>query len=171
MLERFFSGPAPFIWTTLACFGALAFAYILEHFFAMRPCVLCLYGRYVLMALGSLSLILYFVPHFHKIGLMVLFIGFVGNASLVFYHVLVEHQIVEGPKTCRVTNKAKTVEEFLAQAKTLTVVPCDRPQGTLFGLSITTLSFLFALIMSVYMGACVWIRQRGASHDLLYSSR
>ena len=165
MVERFFGGRAPFLWVCVACFGVLVFAYTLEYAFHMRPCVLCLYGRYTLMGLGGISLLLYFLPRFQHVGLILLCVGFVGNASLVFYHVLVEHKLVEGPKTCRITNKATTVEEFLAQAKTMTVVPCDRPQGTLFGLSITTHSFLFALGLSAYTGLCLWMRRRRRTHD------
>jgi disulfide bond formation protein DsbB len=156
-------GRFPFGVLLLACLSALVGALVLEHFFALAPCSLCLYQRYVFFGLGALCALglFFFKDSFvQKWGLTILLIGFLGLSGLAFYQLLVEQKIVEAPKVCRFQNKAKTIEDFLAQAKKRVVVPCDQPQGYFLGLTMTTYSLLFSLGLCGYTGLSMYARRR-----------
>lgn len=159
----FLEGRFPFGVLLFACVSALISALILEHFFALAPCSLCLYQRYGFLGVGALCAFGFFFfenSFVQKWGLTILLIGFFSIAGLAFYQLLVEQKIVEAPRVCRFQNKAKTVEEFLAQAKKLVVVPCDQPQGYFLGLTMTTYSLLFSLGLCGYTGLSMYARRR-----------
>jgi disulfide bond formation protein DsbB len=156
-----FEGRTPFYLLLLASVGALAFAYGAEYFFAMHPCALCLYQRYVLMVVGAVCLLFLVLPHtalLKRMGLWALLGLFLFNSTVAFYQVLVEQKIVEAPKVCRLKSKPKTIEDFLAQSQQV-AVPCDQPQGTFFGLTMAVYSLFFYVGLGGYTGLALYMNR------------
>ncbi|MDZ4323323.1 MAG: disulfide bond formation protein B, partial [Alphaproteobacteria bacterium] len=61
----------------LICAGVLIAAYIMENFFDVHPCLMCLYERDVFLAAGGFSLLSFFlIPNRFK-HYAVLLIGFI----------------------------------------------------------------------------------------------
>lgn len=149
-----FKDRTPFYLLLLAVGAALIFAYGAEHFFALRPCALCLYQRYVLMLGGAVCLLFLVLPDtalLKRMGLWAILGLMVFNSSIACYQVLVEQKIVEAPKVCRLKSKPKTIEDFLAQSQQV-AVPCDQPQGTFLGLTMAVYSLFFYLGLGGYTG-------------------
>jgi disulfide bond formation protein DsbB len=136
--------------------AALIFALVAEHFWEVKPCVLCMYQRYIMLTIigaaviGSVTRKMFF----RWIYLIIVLVGF----ALAGYHVGVEQHWWKGPDSCSTTapvvdanaSKADQIKSFREKIKqqTNTIVRCDQVNWRIFGVSATvwTLAFYIALL-------------------------
>ncbi len=130
----------------LSSTSALVIAYILQYFFNMMPCKLCLYERvifYVVAVLSSLCLI-----KNCKILVHMMFCSYLVGIIISFYHMGLEFGWFQDVIGCTYRiDKNITVEELknnLLNAKDLP--SCDRAYYVI-GISLATWNLLYLLAM------------------------
>lgn len=136
--------PLVFIkFTGFVAFLCLGGALIAEKFFNIMPCILCIYERYVYLALVGVALftlltrrlkpLLSIRPFFLLLGLTLL-----SGAALGLYHLGVEEHWWRGTAACHgVASNAKTLEEFRAALFAKPPTRCDQVNWRLLGISAT----------------------------------
>ncbi len=125
--------------------AALVIAYILEYFFNMMPCKLCLYERvifYVVTVLSSLCLI-----KNCKILVYMMLCSYLIGIIISFYHMGLEFGWFPDVLGCthRISENI-TVEEL--KNNLLKVASCDRAHYVL-GISLATWNLLYLLAVSI----------------------
>lgn len=146
----------------LICAGVLGTAYIMEHYFAVRPCQMCLYERNVFMGAGALSFLCFLIlpQRFQNYALLVLGFIFAGGAILAGYHVAIQQHWVSLPSFCSSNDFSafESVESLKEQLLKTPLVRCDQVTWSLFGLSLAAYNALLSFIL-----ACVclgWLRKQ-----------
>lgn len=138
---------------TLVCAGVLATAYVMEHYFAVYPCQMCLYERQVFMVAGGVALFSFILlPRaFQPYVLMGLGLIFIGGAVLAAYHVAIQQHWVSLPAFCasKDFSMATSVEELKNQLLKTPFVRCDQVTWSLFGLSLAFYNCLLSLILAL----------------------
>lgn len=141
---------------TLVCAAILGVAYILEHFFAVLPCQMCLYERDIFMGAGGLSLLsLILVPsRFQRYAIIGLGFIFLGAALFAFYHVAIQYHWVSLPSFCAANNfeSLNSVEALREQLLKTPLVRCDQVTWSLFGLSLAA----YNAILSLFLALMCW---------------
>ncbi len=122
-------------------FGIIASALASELIGGLVPCDLCLKQRIAYyLALVLLGVAYFYAPHaplatrglLHTVGII-----FLGNAGLGIYHAGIEYGLWLGPATCGATHAISASPEALMEAlKSQSIVSCDAPAWTLFGISL-----------------------------------
>jgi disulfide bond formation protein DsbB len=106
---------------------ALIFAYILEYFFSVLPCKLCIYERIVYYVAGLLAVV-YMLKN-NKILIYAMFCSYIIGAVISFYHVCLELQLFHDVLGC--TEQAScnaSIEELKNNLLNPNYFPpCDRP--------------------------------------------
>ncbi len=133
--------------------ASLSYALIAEHFWDVKPCILCIYQRYVMSGLIGSSLIGWLIKKKFFIGIYIL-VSLAG-LSISGYHVGVEQHWWKGPMACSSNSlkidtkasKADQIRAFRAKIKqqTTTVVRCDDINWRIVGVSATIWSFILYL--------------------------
>lgn len=144
---------------TFICVGILATAYIMEHFFGVLPCQMCLYERDIFMVVGAFSFISFFLipARYHSLALIVLGFVFMGGALFAGYHVAIQQHWVDLPAFCASNEFGglDSVESLREQMLKTPLVRCDHVTWSLFGLSLAAynaaLSFIFAITCWVWV--------------------
>ena len=141
-------------------FFSLVFALAAEHFWSIKPCVLCTYQRYLMMALMSASVVGFFVQVrvFSWIYALIVLTCF----SIGGYHVGVEQHWWKGPDACSTTapavdakaSQADQIKAFRAKMKQqpTTIVRCDEVNWRILGVSATIWTFVLYLGMLGFLG-------------------
>lgn len=146
-----------FLGFALICAGVLVAAYIMERFFGVLPCQMCLYERNVFMAAGAFSLIGFFLfpARFHKSALIALGCIFLGGALLAGYHVAIQQHWVSLPSFCASNDFGAfdSVESLKEQMLKTPFVRCDKVTWRLFGLSLAA----YNMILSLALASICWI--------------
>jgi len=153
MLNSLFSKPRFFLFLiAFISVSALGAAYVGEHFFDLKPCVLCLYQRYIFMVTVGAALLGTCLPSARRqISMIFLSAGlFFANFGTATYQVLVEKKIVQLPALCRgieINTQNQTFAQFQASlAKAGNHIPCDQISFELFGISMAGYNALFTLL-------------------------
>jgi len=145
-------------WAALAIMAAgvaaLGGALVLEHFFAVLPCILCYYERvpYGLAILwGVLALACRKNDKAVQIFFWLAALGFLANAGLSFFHSGVELQWWPGTDECAVnpavfTDPAAAREALLATP----VVRCDEISFTFLGFSLANWNVPLGLGLALF---------------------
>jgi disulfide bond formation protein DsbB len=132
---------------------ALLFAFLAEYLWYVKPCVLCIYQRYVFLGLGIFSFIglLVKVKRFFLLYIGITLIGLFISG----YHIGVEEHWWKGPDAC--SADAPKTNQNLSQAdqikafreklkkKSSQVVRCDEVNWRILGVSATIWTFLLHL--------------------------
>lgn len=139
---------------TLAAFFALLSGFVAEHFFKLRPCLLCLFQQYTFIVIVSVGCSAIFLPflkgHTRKISFL-LAILYVINAGIAFYQVAVEHRWIEPPSQCQSKKlSGNSIEEMREQLLNTETVRCDHVQWSLFGLSMAGYNVLYCLWWGIF---------------------
>lgn len=138
---------------TLICIGVLIAAYIMEHFFGVLPCQMCLYERYVFMGAGLFSFLsVFFVPpRFHSFALIILGFVFMGGSLLAGYHVAIQQHWVALPSFCAANDFSAfdSVEALRDQMLQTPFVRCDKVTWNLFGLSLAAYNMIFSFVLAL----------------------
>lgn len=144
----------------LALGGALAFAHAVEYYVGLKPCILCLYQRYVMIAAAGVGVITLMrgMGWGMPLQLVILLMG-VGIAG---YHAGVEEHLWPAPMTCR-SNLPVGELSFDALKRELSgqpFIPCDRVAWRILGLSATLYSLALFLGLAGFIGGHLWLRRR-----------
>lgn len=145
---------------TLICVGVLGMAYVMEHFFGVRPCQMCLYERNVFMVAGGAALLSFFLlpARLQYYALITLGLIFLGGTILAGYHVAIQHHLVNLPNFCAVNDfdAFDSVEALREQMLKTPLVRCDQVTWSLFGLSLAAYNALLSLILAI--GCWTWVK-------------
>ncbi|WCR58144.1 disulfide bond formation protein B [Wolbachia endosymbiont of Ctenocephalides felis wCfeJ] len=140
---------------------ALIFAYVLEYFFNMLPCKLCVYERVVYYTAGLLA-----VAHMikdNKILVYAMFCSYFIGAIISFYHVGLELHLFHDILGC--TEQASgnvSVEELRNNLLNPDYSPsCDRPHYVL-GVSLATWNLIY-LIAALFLSSKIYCGRRKRS--------
>ncbi len=120
-----------------------------EHIFGLKPCILCLYQRYVqVLATIFAGVVAFVLPKRTLYGLVGCSLLLLVVAGIALYQVGVEEHWVKAPAICAGgLQPATTIEELQRQIASNNVVPCDRPGFTLFGISLAGYNVMFSLFL------------------------
>ncbi|MDP4725439.1 MAG: disulfide bond formation protein B [Pseudomonadota bacterium] len=143
---------------------SLIFALAAEHFWGVKPCVLCTYQRYIMLGLIGASVIGFFAQAraFSWVYALILLAGF----SIAGYHIGVEQHWWKGPDACSATapvvdakaSQADQIKAFREKMKnqSTTIVRCDEVNWRIFGVSATIWTFVLYLGMLGFLSVgCV----------------
>jgi disulfide bond formation protein DsbB len=130
--------------------ASLGVAYMAEHVFELKPCILCLYERIPYFAAALLS-ILALVSKKTKLVTILLLMTFMCGAALSFYHVGVEQHIFAGTDACNGDTKAaSSIEELKAQLYSQKAPSCSEAAFTFLSISFAGWNFILSLILSIF---------------------
>lgn len=137
----------------LASAAVLGTALLSQYWGGLQPCELCLLQRWPWWLAIALAAAAWLagsrLPP--AVPAIILAIVFAASAGIAFYHVGVEQHWFVGPAACTAgSGNAATVEELRQQLLGKQAVLCDRPQWTLFGVSLAGWNFLTSLLMVVF---------------------
>ena len=140
----------------------LGTALLSQYWGGLAPCELCLMQRWPWAAAIVISLVIVLVGDRAGLAWVALLLGLVFAVSVVmaFYHVGVEQHWFAGPAACTASEGgAMTLEQMKQQILGTAPVLCDRPDWTLFGVSLAGWNLLASLIMT---GCCIaaWLHAR-----------
>jgi disulfide bond formation protein DsbB len=137
----------------LICVGVILLAYIMEHFFGVLPCQMCLYERNVFMVAGGFSFLCFILlpVRFHSLALIILGFIFLAGALLAAYHVAIQQHWVSLPGFCASNDFSAldSVEALRDQMLKTPFVRCDKVTWTLFGLSLATYNAILSLVLAL----------------------
>ncbi len=142
---------------------ALAFAYVSQYGFGLKPCVLCLYQRvpYMMIAVLSLFALAIRQEKYRNIIYGIIVAVLLTGVAIAFYHVGVEYTWFAGPDTCSGGGAApKTLEEMRASLLGTKAVRCDQPQFVFLGLSMAGWNIVWSLFMAAGTLLLWWRKKR-----------
>lgn len=106
---------------------------VAEHMFALYPCSMCLYQRYIHFGIGVLGFMLHRIQS--HVSLVVMSLAFLCSGCVALYHVGIEYKYFAPPKSCVTPIKGETIEELRTKLMDRPVVRCDVPAWTMLGIS------------------------------------
>lgn len=112
-----------------------------QYLFNIQPCVLCLYARYVYMALAIVAMVAFFRP---CAGYLVVLVALAGLALSIF-HFGVEQHWWAYEKCQAGLQAALTVDDLRQQLMSTTTPRCDEVGWRLLGVSAVFWNALFFL--------------------------
>ncbi|MGJ0505650.1 MAG: disulfide bond formation protein B [Methylocystis sp.] len=125
------------------------------------PCELCYKERVPYYAAFALAPLAGLAAHTGRAGLargalLLLSVLFLADSALSIYHSGVEWKIFAGPSDCSgALNTAASMDDFMAQLRTVKVVRCDEPTLWVLGLTLANWNVLIC-------GALAWLAAIGA---------
>ena len=144
--------------------AALAFALAAEHFWGVKPCVLCTYQRYIMLSLVGAAVVGFFaqIRAFSWVYVLVVLAGL----SIAGYHIGVEQHWWKGPDACSATapavdakaSQADQIKAFRAKMKqqSTTITRCDEVNWRILSVSATIWTFALYLGLLGFLGVgCV----------------
>ncbi|OJH30956.1 Disulfide bond formation protein B [Wolbachia endosymbiont of Armadillidium vulgare] len=142
---------------------ALIFAYVLEYFFNMLPCELCMYERVVYYVTGLLAVV--YMLKGNKILIYAMFCSYLIGAIISFYHVGLELHLFHDVLGC--TEQASgnvSIEELRNNLLNPNYSPsCDRPHY-IFGISLATWNLIY-LIVVLFVSGKIYSKERNLRHN------
>ncbi|MBY0463144.1 MAG: disulfide bond formation protein B [Alphaproteobacteria bacterium] len=146
---------------------SLCFSLGAEYVFEIKPCILCLYLRYVYVAILITAGVFYFYPkrYIFLIKLVLIF----GAISLSFYHLGVERHWWEGPAVCsgESINSSKLqgltadekAERLLQHFQGKPSVQCNQVNWRIIGVSVTLWNTILLVLLFISIGF-LWNRKK-----------
>ncbi len=130
-----------------------------EYFFDIMPCSLCLFERYVMMSVLTLSLGIVVFGYNGKFFTTLLCLLVFSGAILCGFHIGVEQKWWAMPQSCigkveiTSTDPMEMLKSLQAQTKNQKVSRCDQVNWYVFGAPAswwTCLAFIFATVVMVW---------------------
>ena len=147
---------------TFICAVILGTAFVMENFFDVHPCQMCLYERDVFLSAGGIALLSYFVvpPRFQAYIVFLIGVIFLFGVGLASYHVAIQQHWVELPSFCASNDFSAfdSIEALKEQLLKTPFVRCDQVSWSLFGLSLAAYNALISLILALFCGVWFWKR-------------
>lgn len=159
--------PNLLLFALLASVVSLAFAYISEYGFGLKPCELCLFQRVpfaLVIVFAGLGL---WKKSWGRALLIVIGMLFLINSGIAGYHAGVEQKWFPGPDACTsaAPDRPLTMEEILAKLKAAPLVACDQPQWDLYGITMAAMNAVWSLLLAIATFVALHkIRKRGGGH-------
>ena len=141
-----------FLYVFIILLLSIAFALVMQYAFDVKPCMLCLYQRYLyylVMGLLVMGIFTNYENFFIPVALV-----FLGNAVLGGYQVMVEQSLIAVPKVCSVSQGIADLANFKRLLTGDGAPPCNEVQWELFGISMAGYSILMSAALGVYSIAC-----------------
>lgn len=138
----------------LICTASLAAALIAEYVFLLKPCALCIYQRYVYIAIGVAAAIGCIIKpcRVHKFVLYFCTISMFVGVAIAFYHVGVEKGIFELPTSCIDTQATYTnLDELRRQIYASDMPSCDQVAFTFLAISMAGWNGIFSLFIFILL--------------------
>lgn len=136
----------------LTSLGILGAAFILEHFYGVHPCQMCLYEQKVFMTTSGVAFLgLFFSSRWQYFIILLLGFIFIGGAGLAAYHVAIQQHWVSLPTFCAAQDFSAfdSIETLREQMLKTPFVRCDKVTWSLFGLSLAVYNTLVSLILAL----------------------
>lgn len=162
--KKLFAMPWAALALIAAGLGSLSGAFILQTFFGVEPCVLCLFQRIpyaVVVVLGAVALLFRQNDKVARALLGLCALAFFINVGIAIFHSGVELQWWAGTDGCEVNADILRDPEAarLALLKTA-VAQCDEVNFTFLGFSLANWNILICLALGLFamlaaMGPCV----------------
>ena len=144
------------VFSALAIFPLLM-VYILQYFFGVEPCKLCIYERIPFFVLAALPLL--FIPklvqkHSFK-GFFIVLIAVLLNVSLSFYHWGIENKWFEN-SLCTGFGKQESsnLEQFFLSSQTL-FHNCSEVKFRIMNISLAGWNFFYCLMLFILINFAI----------------
>lgn len=118
--------------------GLILSAQILTRVFGVIPCPMCLWQRYIHMALAVLAAIS-LSPKTHRLTLPTIGTLALAGWAIAAWQFAAQHGLLPWPPSCGSTSAQSLVaqaDDLLAAMQSTKVVPCDKETFTVLGLSL-----------------------------------
>lgn len=126
----------------------LLIVYILEYFFSVAPCKLCVYERIPLFVIAVLPILFFFSKKNSIKGFFIVFFAILFNVALSFYHVGIENKWFVN-NTCKGLNSSHgTLESLFLSSNTL-FQQCDIVKFRFLKLSLAEWNFIYCLLFFI----------------------
>lgn len=140
------------------CLAALGTAFASEVWGGLKPCILCIYQRYVYGAaflIGLAGLALSSRPALVRLSLWLAGLTFLVGVAIAFFHVGVEQHWWRGTADCHapVIDPNLSVDALRQQLLNTDFVPCDQIPWSLFGISMAGYNTAAYLVLAL---AAIW---------------
>ncbi|MDA7764058.1 disulfide bond formation protein B [Pelagibacterales bacterium] len=113
----------------VASFLILLTVYILQYFFNMAPCDMCIKERYPYYIIGILAVINIFIDSHQILKTLIIKLLFIATSFFGFlysiYHVGIERKFWTGRTECSGQNTALDIEALSAQLMNTPIIRCD----------------------------------------------
>ena len=134
--------------------GSLLSGKIIQHFYHVKPCALCLYQQITLGTIGLLGFIslITWQKKYHPMIAFLVFILVLINFGIAAYHVGVEQHIFPVLSQCHgnLGSHHTGVEALRDLLLETDVVPCDKIKWTFLGLSMASYNMLLSGIVILF---------------------
>tara|TARA_B100000768_G_C11058374_1_gene281335 strand:+ start:178 stop:651 length:474 start_codon:yes stop_codon:yes gene_type:complete len=126
-------------------------AYFIEHVLGYEACNLCLFERIPYLFVIVFSLTFFFFKKFKKIILILIFVSFIFNVLISFYHFGIEQDFFNESLICKIKElKQNTLSsELLEELKNNKSKSCKTVNLKVFGLSLATINLFISIILSI----------------------
>ena len=145
--------------TAVIAAATLAGAWYMQLVWGLQPCELCLKQRYAYYAIVPLGLIIALAANrgapqpLLTLGLALIALAALGNASLGVYHSGVEWGFWQGPTECTgPVGNLGSAGSLLERLDSVKVVRCDEVQYRFLGLSLAGYNVLISLLLALIAG-------------------
>jgi disulfide bond formation protein DsbB len=146
----------------LLSWGALTAGLIAHYGFGIKPCILCIYERYIYVALGFIAFLA--LRDLFPRSWIALLMGATLSAGILLgaYHFGIEQHWWQGTEKCGSGSLKATTIEGLRQQIMQTTPRCDQIDWRVFGLPATFWNIVL-LTGQLLLGILVW-RHRASHH-------
>jgi disulfide bond formation protein DsbB len=151
----------------LASAYSLAFAFVSEYGFGLKPCELCIFQRIPYALVIPLALLGLWKKKW-AVGLcVVIALLFLIDSGIGTYHAGVEQHWFPGPEACTDAPSAAplTLEQIMEKIKNAPLVACDQPQWDVYGITMAAMNAVWALMLAVCMFIALHIIRKKAHRN------
>ena len=129
---------------------SLVIAYFIQYILGHLPCNLCLLERIPYILTIIIITISFIFKKYEKIYLALLSIIFILATLLSFYHVGIEHGLIEESAVCDLisNNSSLSAEDILKELKNKPI-SCKDVTFKILGFSLATINTIISLLLSI----------------------
>src|SRR3954452_12344755 len=130
-----------------------------QYWGGLVPCELCVLQRWPWAVAITFAIVALFVRQRGSLRWVALVLGlvFLVSIAFAFYHVGVEQHWFAGPSACTQSAAAPaTLEEMRQRILNAPVVRCDKPQWSLYGVSLAGWNLLASFVMALICAGAFW---------------
>jgi disulfide bond formation protein DsbB len=145
-----------FVWIMLIGIAVFASAYVMENYFGVLSCKLCVYERLVFAVGGGIAFVslIILTPRLQSMAVSLIGITFLFGGCLALYHVAIQQHLVDLPTFCNTMdfgamNNVQALKEALLQTP---FVRCDQVNWSFMGLSLAA----YNAILSFFLTFVCW---------------
>ena len=165
MPTQFTKSDTPALLLGVMALLALAGAYMGEFVLGLKPCVLCLYERYIYWGVFGLAMIAFVLPQrqIHLGILTLITLAALGQLGLSVYHVAVEQGVVAPPSMCLASEikvGSLSLDDLRGEILATERVACNKVPWSLVGISLAGFNALYALTMTTLGTWFLFARRR-----------